>query len=71
MSDQQKATYALAALIVVCATLLGALRVLSASLVMAVYGMAANGVAWYHVLAPGQPAGAPQPMPPPAGGSGS
>ena len=71
MTDQQKATYALAALIVLCATLLGALRVLGPTLVMAAYGLAANGVAWYHVLAPGQGSGsgASSPMPPPAEGA--
>lgn len=52
--DRSMAVHVLAGLAVVCATVLGALRVLDAAAVVAVYGMALGGVGLYHVPAPGQ-----------------
>lgn len=58
MTDRQKswAAYGLASLIILCATILGALRVLDASVVVALIGMALSGVGWYHAAGPGQAA---------------
>ena len=65
MSDAGKSrcAYGLAALTIVCATVLGALRVVPGSTVVALYGMAVGVVGSYHALAPGQPG----PGVPPAG----
>lgn len=62
---QSLAVHGLAALAMVCATILGALGVMEPAAVGAILLAALSGIGLYHVPAPSQ-AGAP--MPPPAGG---